>query len=50
VLDESSLASTVQMQKFLTRLGPEDRVLVGDTWQHQSVDARRIYEQLIGLA
>lgn len=48
VLDESSLASTVQMHAFLGRLGPDDRVLlVGDKRQHQSVDAGRIYEQLL---
>jgi phosphate starvation-inducible protein PhoH len=35
---------SVQMQKFLTRLGPEDRViLVGDTRQHPSVEAGWIY-------
>jgi ATP-dependent exoDNAse (exonuclease V) alpha subunit len=53
VLDESSLASTKQMHTFLTRLQPEDRVLlVGDARQHQAVDAGRPYEQLqeAGLA
>ena len=47
VLDESSLASTKQMHTFLTRLEPQDRVLlVGDARQHQAVDAGRPYEQL----
>lgn len=47
VLDESSLASTVQMNAFLHRLQSDDRVLlVGDVRQHQSVDAGRPYEQL----
>jgi ATP-dependent exoDNAse (exonuclease V) alpha subunit len=47
VLDESSLASTKQMHTFLQRLGPEDRVLlVGDTRQHEAVDAGRPYQQL----
>lgn len=46
-LDEASLASTVQMQRFLQELRPEDRVLlIGDTRQHQSVEAGRIFEQL----
>jgi ATP-dependent exoDNAse (exonuclease V) alpha subunit len=48
VLDESSLASTVQIHALLNHLTPQDRVLlVGDTHQHQSVEAGRIYEQLI---
>jgi ATP-dependent exoDNAse (exonuclease V) alpha subunit len=47
VLDESSLASTKQMNEFLNRLGGEDRVLlVGDTRQHQAVEAGRPYQQL----
>lgn len=46
-VDESSLASTNQMREFLTRLGPNDRVLlIGDTRQHQSVEAGRPLEQL----
>jgi conjugative relaxase-like TrwC/TraI family protein len=46
-LDESSLASTNQMRDFLGRLGPQDRVLlIGDTRQHQSVEAGRPFEQL----
>ena len=47
VLDESSLASTKQMHEFLTRLHPHDRVLlVGDTRQHESIEAGRIFGQL----
>ena len=47
VVDESSLASTNQMREFLSRVGPNDRVvLVGDTRQHQGVEAGRPFEQL----
>ncbi len=47
ILDESSLASTRQMNKFLHRLKKDDRVLlVGDTRQHQAVEAGRPYQQL----
>ncbi len=47
VLDESSLASTKQMHEFVGRLHPNDRVLlVGDTRQHESVEAGRIFAQL----
>jgi len=47
VIDESSLASTNQMREFLSRVGPNDRVLlVGDTRQHQGVEAGRPFEQL----
>jgi conjugative relaxase-like TrwC/TraI family protein len=47
MLDESSLASTKQMRAFLEKLKPEDRVLViGDTAQHQGVDAGRPFEQM----
>jgi ATP-dependent exoDNAse (exonuclease V) alpha subunit len=46
-LDESSLASTNQVRDFLSRLGPQDRVLlIGDTRQHQGVEAGRPFEQL----
>ena len=46
-VDESSLASTNQMREFLTRLGRDDRVLlIGDTRQHQGVEAGRPFEQL----
>jgi conjugative relaxase-like TrwC/TraI family protein len=47
VLDESSLASTRQMNEFLHRLRHEDRVLlVGDTRQHEAVEAGRPFHQL----
>jgi DNA primase catalytic core len=47
VVDESSLASTVQIHRLLATLRPEDRaVLAGDIRQHQSVEAGRIFEQL----
>lgn len=46
-VDESSLASTNQMREFLARLTPHDRVLlIGDTRQHQGVEAGRPFEQL----
>jgi conjugative relaxase-like TrwC/TraI family protein len=47
ILDESSLASTRQMNEFLHRLKKDDRVLlVGDTRQHQAVEAGQPYQQL----
>jgi len=47
VMDESSLASTKQMNEFLRRLKENDRVLlVGDTRQHQAVEAGTPYQQL----
>jgi conjugative relaxase-like TrwC/TraI family protein len=47
LVDESSLASTNQMREFLSRLGANDRVLlIGDTRQHQGVEAGRPFEQL----
>jgi conjugative relaxase-like TrwC/TraI family protein len=47
-LDESSLASTSQVREFLARLGSHDRVLlIGDTRQHQGVEAGRPFEQLL---
>ena len=47
MLDESSLASTRQMQSFLEKIGSQDRVLlVGDTRQHQGVDAGKPFEQM----
>lgn len=47
MLDESSLASSKQMRSFLEKLGPSDRVLViGDTRQHQAVDAGRPFQQM----
>ncbi len=46
-VDESSLACTRQVREFLGRLGPNDRVLlIGDTRQHQGVEAGRPFEQL----
>ena len=46
-VDESSLASTNQMREFLARIGSNDRVLlIGDTRQHQGVEAGRPFEQL----
>jgi conjugative relaxase-like TrwC/TraI family protein len=47
VLDESSLASTVQMHEFFRRLHAQDRVLlVGDRRQHEAVEAGRPFAQL----
>jgi conjugative relaxase-like TrwC/TraI family protein len=47
LVDESSLASTNQIREFLSRLGPDDRVLlIGDIRQHQGVEAGRPFEQL----
>jgi conjugative relaxase-like TrwC/TraI family protein len=47
VMDESSLASTKQMNEFLHKLGDEDRVLlVGDKHQHEAVEAGKPYQQL----
>jgi hypothetical protein len=47
VLDESSLASTKQMHEFVSRLHPTDRVLlVGDTRQHEAIEAGRPFAQL----
>ncbi|HKV27307.1 MAG TPA: MobF family relaxase [Candidatus Acidoferrales bacterium] len=47
VLDESGLASTRQVNEFFHRLNEHDRVLlVGDTRQHQAVEAGAPYQQL----
>jgi conjugative relaxase-like TrwC/TraI family protein len=47
MVDESSLASTRQMRDFLAKVAPADKVLlVGDTRQHQGVDAGKPFEQL----
>ena len=47
MLDESSLASARQMRDFLQKVGPQDRVLlIGDTRQHQGVEAGRPFEQM----
>jgi len=46
VLDESSLASTKNLHKFFARLHEQDRVLlVGDSRQHQAVEAGTPFEQ-----
>jgi conjugative relaxase-like TrwC/TraI family protein len=48
MVDESSLASTKQMREFLTKIGSQDRVLlIGDTRQHQGVEAGKPFEQLL---
>jgi conjugative relaxase-like TrwC/TraI family protein len=47
ILDESSLASTKQMNEFIHRMRDEDRViLVGDKHQHEAVDAGKPYQQM----
>ena len=47
VVDESSLASTRQVNEFLHRLAGGDRVIfVGDSRQHQAVEAGRPFQQL----
>jgi conjugative relaxase-like TrwC/TraI family protein len=47
MVDETSLASTKQMREFLEKISPEDKVLlIGDTRQHQGVDAGKPFEQL----
>ena len=47
IMDESSLASTRQIHEFIHRLTEQDRViLVGDTRQHQGVEAGRPFQQL----
>jgi conjugative relaxase-like TrwC/TraI family protein len=46
VLDESSLASTRNLHKFFSRLEVKDKVLlVGDSRQHQAVEAGTPFEQ-----
>ncbi len=46
-VDESSLASSKQVNEFLRRLHDFDRVVfVGDTRQHQGVEAGQPFEQL----
>ncbi len=48
MVDESSLASTKQVHDFLLKIDPGDRVLfIGDTRQHQGVEAGKPFEQLI---
>jgi conjugative relaxase-like TrwC/TraI family protein len=47
VLDESSLASTRQVNSLLSRVRPEDKVLlVGDVKQHEAVEAGSPFAQL----
>jgi ATP-dependent exoDNAse (exonuclease V) alpha subunit len=47
VLDESSLADSGQVNRFLKSLGPADRlILVGDVRQHESVGQGRAFAQL----
>jgi conjugative relaxase-like TrwC/TraI family protein len=47
IVDESSMVSTRQMHTFIERLKENDRVLlVGDTRQHEAVEAGRPYAQL----
>jgi ATP-dependent exoDNAse (exonuclease V) alpha subunit len=47
LVDESSLAGTNHIREFLSRLGPDDRVLlIGDIRQHQGVEAGCPFEQL----
>src|ERR1700722_3444143 len=48
MIDESSLTSTKQMRDFLAKLESGDRVLlIGDTRQHQGVDAGKPFEQFV---
>ncbi len=47
MLDESSLASSRNLSAFFDRVGPHDKVLlVGDTRQHQAIEAGSPFEQL----
>jgi conjugative relaxase-like TrwC/TraI family protein len=47
IVDESSVASTKQLHTFVDRLRENDRALfVGDTRQHEAVEAGRPYAQL----
>ena len=46
-VDEASLTSTKSVRDFLRTVQPQDRVLlIGDTRQHQSIEAGRIFDQL----
>jgi conjugative relaxase-like TrwC/TraI family protein len=46
IVDESSLVSTRQVNEFMHRLEEHDRVIfVGDTRQHQGVEAGRPFQQ-----
>ncbi len=47
IVDESSLTSTRQINEFVHKLQEQDRVIfVGDTRQHQGVEAGRPFQQL----
>jgi conjugative relaxase-like TrwC/TraI family protein len=47
IVDEASLASRRMVHEFVQTLKPEDRVLfVGDTRQHESIEAGRIFAQM----
>ncbi len=47
MLDESSLASSRHLNTFFERIGPQDKILlVGDTRQHQAIEAGSPFEQL----
>jgi ATP-dependent exoDNAse (exonuclease V) alpha subunit len=47
MVDESSLASTKQMRDLLNKIAQQDKVLlIGDTRQHQGVNAGKPFEQL----
>lgn len=47
ILDESSLASTNQLNAFLTKANAQDRILlVGDARQHEGVEAGSPFAQL----
>ncbi len=47
ILDESSLASTRQINAFLSQANPQDRILlVGDVRQHEGVEAGSPFAQL----
>lgn len=46
VLDESSLADTVRIEKLFSQIGPNDKILLaGDRAQHQAVEAGAPFEQ-----
>ena len=47
MLDESSLASTRNLNSFFDSIQPHDKILlVGDTRQHQAIEAGAPFEQL----
>jgi conjugative relaxase-like TrwC/TraI family protein len=48
VMDESSLSDTRNMFRFLQKVGPSARILlVGDSGQHQAVEAGAPFEQFV---